>query len=198
MTSLALWATIAQVATFLVIAATATAALIQLRHMRAANQVAALQTFSQAYEGPEFRDAFHFVRSELEGRLEDPSFRRELRRGDIDRAKHPEIAIANFFEQWGNYYRNGAIDRRAFMQDMAGIVVGFWDRLEPVIAMLAEENGGNTYFENFEFLTIHAREWRKRHPKGTFPAGLPRIPLADPWREIDTGTKTAQFPPSVG
>ena len=191
-------ATIAQIATFIVIAVTAIAALVQLRHMRSGNQVSALQTFIQMFEGREFGGAFHFVRSELTERLKDPEFRRELRSSDIDRRKHPEIAIANFFEVWGNYYRNGVIDKHAFMQDMAGIVVDFWDRLEPVIAMLSSESGGNPYFENFEFLVIHAREWRSRHPQGTFPAGLRRVPLIDPWKELDAATQQpAPRPPGT-
>src|SRR5579872_1117850 len=94
--SLELWSAVASVGTFLVIGATAIAAIVQLRHLRSANQVAAWQMFAQTYEGPELRDAFHFVRTELAQRLEDPEFRRELRAGETDRVKHPEIKICNF------------------------------------------------------------------------------------------------------
>ena len=147
--TLELWSTVASIGTFIVIAMTAMAALVQLRHMRSANQVAGLQNFMNSYEGPELRDAFHFVRTELKKRLEDPAFRRELRSGNVDRFKHPEVVIGNFFDQWGIYYRSSAIDRRSFMRVNAGIVVNFWRRLEPVVAMVADPVKGNTAFQQF-------------------------------------------------
>lgn len=50
------WGTIASVGTFVVVAATAIAALVQLGHLRAANQVSALQVWFTAYEGSELLD----------------------------------------------------------------------------------------------------------------------------------------------
>ena len=181
------WTAFASIGTFVVITATAIAAVIQLRHMRSANQVAATQLFLITYEGPELRDAFHFVRTELKRRLEDSVFRAELRSGDVDRAKHPEIQVVNFFDQWGLYYRDGAILKKSFMRVNAGIVVGFWQLLEPVIALLADPAKGNISFQQFEYLTIQARRWLEQFPDGDFPKDLPRIPLVDPWRDLDAG-----------
>jgi hypothetical protein len=181
------WLTaIGTIGTFLVIAASALAALIQLRHLRAANQIAALATFTQQYEGPELRDAFHFVRTELTSRLEDPAFRNDLRSGKLDRARHPEVIIGNFFEQWGRNYRSGSIDKRAFLKDMGNIAISFWNTMEPVIAMLSELTGGtNLAWENWELLVIDSRTWTTRHRHGTFPTNVNRLPLVDPWKEID-------------
>ena len=183
--SLESWTALASVGTFVVITATAIAAVIQLRHMRASNQVAATQLFVLTYEGPELRDAFHSVRAELKQRLEDPVFRAELRSGDFDRAKHPELQVLNFFDQWGLFYREGAILRHSFMRVNAGIVLGFWRRLEPVIALLADPVKGNMKFQQFEYLTIQARRWAEQFPDGDFPKGVSRIPLVDPWRDED-------------
>lgn len=185
--SLELWSAVASVGTFIVIGATAIAGIVQLRHLRSANQVAALQMFAAAFEGTELRDAFQFVRTELAKRLEDPEFRRELRAGETDRIKHPEITISNFFDQWGAYYRNGVIDRRTFMQVNCGVVIGFWRLLEPAIALLADPKKGNTSFQQFEYLTIQARRWDEHHPEGDFPKAEQRIALVDKWREADTG-----------
>ncbi|MBV8669680.1 MAG: hypothetical protein JOZ28_10745, partial [Candidatus Eremiobacteraeota bacterium] len=137
------WGTLASVGTFIVITATAIAALMQLRHMRAANQIVTWQQFASAYEGTEFRQAFDFVRTELSKRLEDPAFRQELREGRTERTKHPEITICNLFDQWGLYYRSGAIDRTGFMRVNAGVVVSFWKRLAPVVALLSDPVLGN-------------------------------------------------------
>jgi hypothetical protein len=181
-----IWSVIASVGTFVVITATAIAAVLQLGHMRSANKVAWIQTFLAEYEGSELRDAFRFVRNELATRLEDPEFRAEIMLPAPDRAKHPELAIANFFDRWGLYYRDGVIDRTSFMRVNAGIVVSFWRRLEPVIAITARVTGGvNTSWEQFEYLTIQARQWLAQHPHGDYPPGVERIRVEDPWSEDD-------------
>lgn len=188
--------TAAAIGTFVVIAATAIAAVVQLRHLRAANQVASVRVLLEEYEGAELRDAFHFVRAELAGRLEDPVFREELRNGVTDRLTHPEVTICNFFDKWGAHYREGAIERRAFMRQMAGVTVSFWKRLEPAVALMAYTTGGvNTAFEAFEYLTVEARSWIARHPHGDYPQGKSRISLIDPWLQIDRGA-VAGAPPS--
>jgi hypothetical protein len=183
--SLEFWTAFGSVGTLVVIAVTAFIALIQVRHMRAANQALFLNNLFIEYEGPEFRHAFNFVRADLGRRLEDPDFRRELRSGVVDRANHPEITVLNFFEQLGHLYGNGAIDQRIFMQAFSGVVISFWERLEPVVALTADPLKGNMSFQLFEFLKIEARTWVRRHPYGEFPKGRQRIPLLDPWRDID-------------
>jgi hypothetical protein len=179
------WSTVASLGTFIVIAATAVAAVVQLRHMRSANKVAAIQAFIAGYDGTELREAFHIVRTELAQRLQDPAFRQELRRGVVDRLKHPEIQVCNFFDQWGLYYRDGVIDKDSFMRVNAGLIVRFWELLEAAVAVMADPVKGNQGFQQFEFLTVQARRWLERHPEGDYPKGEQRIPLNDPWRKID-------------
>ena len=173
--SLDAWAAFAQVGTFVVIAATAIAALIQLKHLRAANDMSASNMFIQEYEGPDLRDAFSFVRTQLAKRLEDPAFREELRSSQLDRSIHPEIAICNFFDQYGGYYRQGAVNRTMFMRHNAGVVLRFWELLEPVVALVAEPSGSNTSFEQFEYVAVQAQDWVANHPKGDYPKGMRRI-----------------------
>jgi hypothetical protein len=177
--------TFASTGTFVVIGVTAIVAFIQLRHLRSANQVAAVQTFFMTYEGAELREAFGFVRNQLSQHLEDPVFRHELRSGQFDRSHHPEIQVCNFFDQWGAYYRNRVIDRSAFMQLNAQLVAQFWEKLELVVSLVADPVNGNTSFQQFEYLTVEARRWLKSHPAGDFPKNTPRIPLLDAWREVD-------------
>jgi len=170
--------TIAACGTFVVIAATAIAAAIQLRHMRAGNQMHQIHTIVDSYQASQYEKAFHFVRTELHAKLADRQFRQEIIDGRPDRVSHPESRICILFDEWGSYYRNGAIDKRTFMQGMAGIVVAYWDLLEPVIALSAQGTGGvNVAFESFEVMTICARDWLKRYPRGTFPRGMKRLPL---------------------
>ena len=179
------WSTLASIGTFVVIAATAVAAVVQLRHMRSANKVAAIQAFAERYDGAELHEAFHVVRTELKQRLQDPGFRLELRKGNTDRLRHPEIQVCNFFDQWGLYYRDGVIDKDSFMRVNADVIVRHWTLLEPVVSLLADPAKGNIAFQQFEYLTVQARRWLERHGDGDYPKGEQRIPLNDPWRETD-------------
>lgn len=183
--SLEALAAIAQIATFIVIGATAVAALIQLRHLRSANDMQAASMFIQEFEGSELRDAFSFVRTQLEHKLEDPVFRAEIRAPGQDRAKHPEVAVLNFFDLWGGHYRSGAINRRWFMRHNAGLILGFWQRLEPVVALSVGPDGLNTSYEAFEYVVVQAQDWVASHPSGDYPNGVRRLPLHDKWRNID-------------
>jgi len=178
-------ASLAQIATFVVIGATAVAGFIQLRHLRAAKQVDCMQKFFQTYAGPELRDAFRFVRFELEHCLKDPLFCEELRSGNIDLAKHRERQIANFFDIWGGYYRLGVIDRRAFMRQFAEIILEYWQLLAPVVALSVSRDGVNTRLEHFEYLTVQAQKWVSNHPRGDYPKDVPRIPLDDIRRSFE-------------
>jgi hypothetical protein len=185
-TSIEVWAAATQIGTFVVIAVTAVAALVQLNHIRSANLVSATNAFHDEYDGPELRDAFSFVRTQLKDRLEDQAFRAELRALWTDRVKHPEIMVCNFFDKWGAIYRHGAIDQPMFMQHDAHVVLAFWQRLEPVIALVAHESAGsNVDFQQFEYLAVQAQDWIAAHPQGDYPRGVRRMPITDRWKDVD-------------
>lgn len=76
--SLELLNTLATLGTFLVIAATAIAALVQLRHARGSNQIAALNELREFAETPDFQAANIFIRTELTTKMQDPEFRRQI------------------------------------------------------------------------------------------------------------------------
>jgi hypothetical protein len=179
------WASLSQIGTFVVIAITAIAALVQLNHIRSANLVSATNAFHDEYEGPELRHAFSFVRTQLKDRLEDPAFRADFRARQLDRAKHPEVAICNFFDKWGAIYRHGAIDRNMFLQHDAHLVLAFWQLLEPVIALMEEHAGSNVDFQQFEYLAVQAQDWITAHPQGDYPQGVRRMPLTNRWKDTD-------------
>jgi uncharacterized membrane protein (DUF2068 family) len=68
--SLELVNSLATFGTFLVIAGTAIAAIVQLRHARSSNQIAALNELRELQDKPEFRAAQTFVHTELSSALE--------------------------------------------------------------------------------------------------------------------------------
>jgi hypothetical protein len=177
---------LSQIGTFIVIAATAVTAVVQLRHLRSGNQLLWMRGLAQDYEGAEFRDAFHFVRAELTDSLKEYSFRQELRSGLIDRSKHPEVVVLNLFENWGRYYRGGAVDRVLFLTQFCRVIVSHWEVLEPAVTLIASRTDGvNTSFGSFEYLTVRARAWMASNPHADYPKGTPRIPLTDRWAAED-------------
>lgn len=90
--TLELWNTFATFGTFLVIAATAMAALVQLRNARGSNQLEALNEIRDSAERPYFRDALQFIRTELGDKLKDPAFRYQVEnRAAITGENHPLI-----------------------------------------------------------------------------------------------------------
>jgi hypothetical protein len=106
--SLEVLATAASVGTFFVIAATAVAALIQLRHMRGSNQIAATMAINQVTEGDDFQIARKFLREDLVARLQDINYRRELARtGRIGRQMQ---FVGNYYELIGIFVKYGFVD----------------------------------------------------------------------------------------
>jgi hypothetical protein len=76
--SVEMWGTIASVGTFVVIAATAIAAFVQLRHIRRANELAGLLSTFAMLQDPSVREMVNYVRHALPERMKDADFRASL------------------------------------------------------------------------------------------------------------------------
>jgi hypothetical protein len=87
--------TAAAVGTFLVITASAVAALLQLRHLRVNNQLSGLLTVLTLIQSRDMRELFDFVRHDLPANLEDPEFMKGLERIPIDRRVHKELYLVS-------------------------------------------------------------------------------------------------------
>lgn len=183
--------TLASVATFLVIGASAIAALIQLRHLRANNQLGALLSLEHEFHTEALQNSFRFVQAEFGIRLRDRAFREQLERiGFIDSRAHPEMDVLNWFNEMGTLLKNGLVEETAFMELFGRLAVQYWEMLAPAIAILRRRRG-NAQFHNFEYLAIRARKWLSDHPHGHFPKGAQRIPILDEWKETDEIEPTA-------
>jgi hypothetical protein len=187
--TLELWNTFATFGTFVVIAATAIAALGQLRHARGSNQIAAIAEVQTAGETPQFAAADHWVRTELANKMKDPEFRYEVINRD---ARTPEnLAFIQRVSHVGNYYENvgllvkrGLVDREIALDLWAGNAVLVWGHLASYTA-IARERSGPVAWENFEYYVVMSQDWLAAHPKGAYPAGVRRIDLKNEWREAD-------------
>jgi hypothetical protein len=187
--SLELINTLATFGTFLVIAATAIAAVIQLRHARSSNQIAALSELRETMETPDFQSARHFLVTDLPVKVRDPVFRYQFaeRSARTDETK-PLIgsvtAQGNFYESLGVLVRAGLVDRDLALEMWSSVVLEAWEKLAPLTSIVRRRRG-NSVWENFEYLTVVAEDFIAAHPKGTYPANLRRIDLKDEWFEAD-------------
>ncbi len=176
--------TAAAVGTFVVIAATAVAAIMQLRHLRAANQLHSLLMLSESEQKPEFERYMHFVRTGLAQRLEDAEYRAGLDvAGLVDRTDHPEMHVMAWFEQIGVLVKNGYLEEKIYLDAAAPVAAIFWDLLGPAIAV-RRRRVGDSAFANFEYLAARSKQAIGSR-RGSYPTHTPRLPLQDPWRETD-------------
>jgi len=172
--SLEVWSTIFSGATFVVITATAIAAIIQLRHLRSSNQLAALLTLMQMWNAPELHRQIHYLRTEVPEKIKDPKFLAALATGETARAEHPELMIADFWEQIGSLMKYGLIDENSWLDNASAQIVRTWNELRPVIDAIRSRTGPSS-FENFEYAAVRARLWIDKFPHGTYPRDLPRM-----------------------
>jgi hypothetical protein len=177
--------------TVLIVGATALAALAQLRHLRAGNQITALLTIGEKFLEPRFVQARTVATAGLAKTLEDPTFRRYVVARSL-RAPLPEITAeqsamlaaanvyGNLFEEVGVLVKNGMVDETLYLDEFVTQVIGAWATLESFVALIRDGSGDVGLWDNFEYLTVRARAFLQAHPT-TYPKGVPRIPLKNPW-----------------
>ena len=182
--SLELWSTIASTGTWLVITATAVAAIIQLRHLRASNQQQELLTILRMPLEPALREALDFTTREFPQKMQDFEFRKQLdTRLPPDRSIHKELWVCDYYERIGSCIKLGLFDEELYFDNSSPD--RYWVVLEPAIAILRRQRGPVVY-DNFEYLVVRCREWDAKHPRGNYPERVRRLAIGDPWLAADT------------
>ncbi len=196
--TLELWNTFATFGTFIVIAATAIAALVQLRHARGSNQISALAQLGEQSETPQFEAADHFVRAELATKIQDLKFRYEI----LNRAERTDEnirlirqinTVGNYWENVGLLVRTGLVDLDLALNLYAANSCEAWDGLAPYAAILREKFGPAGW-ENFEYFVVLSQDWLAAHSKGTYPVGVRRIELRNEWSQADRQYAASRAP----
>jgi hypothetical protein len=160
--------------TFAVIAVTAIAATIQLRHLRSSNQISALIRVLEDWRQPEFQQWIQFVRRDLPVKVRDPQFMAGLNEVRPDRTVHPELHVCDYFEQLGSYFKYGMLDPTSFLDVACFTVSEAYRNCKPCIEKMREIRGQSLY-ENFEYLAVKGALWIKHHPNGAYPRAFPRF-----------------------
>ncbi len=183
---------VSSIVTAVVIAATAVAAVIQLRHMRSGNMIEAILSFRAMLEDDEHRKANRLLRGgDLARELENPEFRRFLYRiskklplEDVPQRyidlMEAAVALGNSFELIGGMVRNRVVSPGIFLANYWWVVTNTWARMKEYIAMARQYTGADSLFEDFEYLTVISEEWARRHPN-SYARGIARMPLVNPY-----------------
>jgi hypothetical protein len=181
--------TLATCATLVVVATAAIAAIVQLRHLRASNQIVAFNELRQAFESSHLAAAHKYVDTHLRHDLEDPAFRyaiaHRLARTEETHAlvKHL-LNFAGFFETMGLLVKSGLVPSELVLGSWSEVILASWEIYAPVTAIFREYQAPTSY-EHFEYLTVLAQRWRQKHTGGNYPANMPRLPIEYRWTNAD-------------
>ena len=197
--SLEMLNTFASLTTVAIVAATAFAALVQLRHLRAGNQINAMLSIGDKIQSRTHRDAEDVVNRGIKSAFEDASFRDyvlALHRGDpvpdVDpryvELRRAIISIGGTYEELGILVKNGIVDKTLFLDRYVHYIIRDWGKLTNYIAFGREARGANSFWENFEYLTVLAQSWSERHPGASnYPQGARRLQIQNPWPIANAG-----------
>ena len=187
--SLELANTFATFGTFLVIVATAIAAMIQLRHMRSSNHIAALNELRETTETPDFVAAQSFVLTHLSEKVKDAAFRYQMatpshRTDESQPFANRVFTVGNFYENMGLLIKTGLVDRDLTLEIWGGNIIVAWEQFAPLLSTVRRAQG-DAVWENFELLTVMAEDFGAAHPAGTYPQGVRRKEKNDTFLEAD-------------
>lgn len=168
---------LAAIGTFVVIAASALAALVQMRHMRSANQISLFTAYNTEFDSPEFTAAFNFVRTELSAYPFSDEDVRALAQGVFIGPLHGARTIANFFEDMGSFVSLGLLHREIVCNLYALNVLDSWEAIAPILFFIRSQRKMPSVWENFEYLAVLSQEFVKHHPLGVYPVRLRRMSM---------------------
>ncbi|HME80802.1 MAG TPA: DUF4760 domain-containing protein [Candidatus Eremiobacteraceae bacterium] len=178
----------ASLLTVCIIAATALAAMVQLRHLRAGNQINAMLAIGEELASKAIYDARYVVRHKLAAVVDDPEFRAYNARADRgeEQAVVPEYEeirdavtlLGNSYEELGILVKQGIVDKDIFLDRYSWVIVGTWKRIERALADARLSTGKDAIWENFEYLAVLSENWLRDHPT-TYPRNTRRMVLPD-------------------
>ena len=174
--SLEAWSTVASLGTFVVIAATAIAALLQLRHARSSNQITAVTEMRETLESKRFGQARRFVVEQVPKLLEDPAERNKLREEILPSEFDAVRDVANFYETMGAFVKLGVVDKALVCDLWDGVVFKTWKQLEPII-MIRRKVGDRGLWANFEYLAVICEESLSKTKGDHYPRGIRRMTI---------------------
>jgi hypothetical protein len=176
--------TVAAVGTFIVIAATAMAAIVQLRHLRTSNQLTGLLNILGRSEDPQFSEWREATRKVLVHDMTDAAYRKSIEDHTFDRRNAPWLHLYNWYDYIGSLVKQQLVSEQSVLDVFSFVMTQDWERGQDIIAV-ARRGVGPALWENFEYLVARSSIWQKAHSKGAYPRNAPRIPVKDRWLAVD-------------
>ncbi len=165
--------TVAALATLVVLAAAAIAALIQLSHLRASNQLQALIDIYSRAGTSEMAELFDKV-SEIPQMLQtDTEYLKRVSDGTVSFRNNPLI-LGLWYDEVGIALRQRLVPPSIIFQmgTSAWRTVRDWQTLLPLIE--ATRKRTPAAFIHFEYAAVKAKQWLDGHPHGDYPPDTPR------------------------
>jgi len=188
--------TIASVATTVIVAAAAIAALVQLRHLRGANQISGQLALREVLLDRAFLQAVGRARQEVPALMTEPAFRKYVADYHFGLADDNErydsiyeeiLLVGRNLENIGNMIRNGLTDGRIFIEQWAPLVVTAWNAIEPLLRIRRVAEQADYAWEDFEYLTVLARRWIAEN-RTAYPRNVARI--LPPYHDLERDALT--------
>jgi hypothetical protein len=174
----------AAVGTFVVIAATAIAAVVQLQHLRTSNQLTGLLNILGRSEDPQFSEWRQETKKVASEDLADAAFRKSIEENTYDRRHAPWLHLYNWYDYVGSLVKQRLVPEEAIMDVFSWLLIKDWSDGERLIAV-TRRVGGLGVWENFEYLVFRAQAWEEAHKGVAYPKHARRLPLTDPWLALD-------------
>lgn len=154
---LALWQTVFAGLTLLLFAVSAAIALLQLHHLRLTYQLSSSSTLLSTYWTPQFQEWLHFTYFELDERLKEPGYFDELGHLPVDRLRHNEIYVCEYYGLLGSFVKHGLMPTAIFLPNGSRDAVIAWERLYKAIEKMREAD--SSLYIDFEYLVALCRDW---------------------------------------
>lgn len=167
--------TVAALGTLLVIGATAIAAVIQLRHMRASNQLEGLLSVLARVEDANFNTWLTETQRQLPEMLANGAYVQSVIDNTFDRSV-AWLQLGNSYDWVGSLVKNRLIPVDAFLDVYSFRVIQAWELMIPIV-VLARYPDSSGIWENFEYLYVQAQAWWTMHGGGNYPKHVPRAVL---------------------
>ena len=174
----------ATIGTFVVIAATAIAAIVQLRHLRTSNQLTGLLNILGRSEDPQFSEWRQETKKIASEDLDNTAFRKSIEDNTFDRRKAPWLHLYNWYDYIGSLIKQELVPEEAIMDVFSGILVRDWKDGEDLI-VVTRRVAGPGIWENFEYLVVLAEDWNESHKGTAYPKHARRLALNDRWLAVD-------------
>jgi hypothetical protein len=184
--SLELLNALASLLTVCIIAATAIAAMVQLRHLRAGNQINAMLAIGEELSSKSITDGMTLLRHRLPAMADDPKFRAYNYRADrgeeqevipeYEELRQAASLVGNSYEELGILVKQGIVDKDIFLDRYSWVILRYWNVMVKALVDARDATGQSAIWENFEYLAVLSEDWLREHPS-LYPEGMRRMPL---------------------